>query len=41
MEPSRGLRRHSLLLLIESLANCIDQGIARGHSAVWLFDNSQ
>ena len=40
MEPSRGIPRHSLLLLIESVANCIDEGIERGHSAVWLFDSS-
>ena len=33
MEPSCGLRRHSLLLLIESLANLIDQGVLK--SILW------
>ena len=33
MEPSCGLRRRSLLLLIESLANLIDQGLLE--SILW------
>ena len=33
MEPSCGLRRYSLLLLIESLANLIDQGLLE--SILW------
>ena len=33
MEPSCGLRRHSLLLLIKSLAKLIDQGLLE--SILW------